>query len=347
MSAPAADKIEETTLEGEIDRDPGRSLLHSVIGLTVVGILVVAIIFAVPGLDGVADRLKDAHPGWVVAAIALEVLSCLGYVLVFSRVFRRAPLRFAARLALAELAFGAAVSLGGAGGIALGAWVLRSRGVPTGKIAERSAILFLLTSAVNVAVLIIAGTGLALGLFDGPANAWLGIAPAAVGVLVIVFFLVLPHWARTRADRREQDSKIGRALVGTADTVSITARAMVRPSWGLVGAYAYLLFDIAVLAACFAALGPTPPLAALILAYQIGYLANIIPIPGGVLALDAGLVGALALYGVNVTDATAAVLVYHAIALWVPVLWGTVSFMLLRRSIGEPLVPRPLPRDHC
>jgi hypothetical protein len=36
----------------------------------------------------------------------------------------------------------------------------------------------------------------------------------------------------------------------------------------------YLLFDIAVLWACFAALGPLPPLATLVLGYQIGYWAT-------------------------------------------------------------------------
>ena len=103
------------------------------------------------------------RPGWLILAVALEILSCLGYVVAFLQVFDRAPLRFGARVALSELAFGAAVSLGGAGSIAVGAWLLVERGGEPTRIAERSAVLFLLTSAVNVITLILAGLGLWLG----------------------------------------------------------------------------------------------------------------------------------------------------------------------------------------
>ena len=68
------------------------------------------------------------------------------------------------------MAFGAAVSLGGAGSIAVGAWLLHERGVPTGQVAERSAVLFLLTSAINLITLAGFGLGLGLGLLPGPTN---------------------------------------------------------------------------------------------------------------------------------------------------------------------------------
>jgi uncharacterized protein (TIRG00374 family) len=100
----------------------------------------------------------------------------------------------------------------------------------------------------------------------------------------------------------------------------------------------YLLFDIAVLWTTFAAVGPLPPLAPLLVAYLAGYLANAIPVPGGIGVLDSGLVGALALYGLPVTHAAAAVLVYHAIAFWIPTLGGTLAYARLRPRlvvIGE------------
>ena len=49
----------------------------------------------------------------------------------------------------------------------------------------------------------------------------------------------------------------------------------------------------------------------------------------------------LVLYGVPATPATAAAVVYHAIALWIPAMWGTVGFIRLRRSHQGPLTPRP------
>jgi uncharacterized protein (TIRG00374 family) len=78
-----------------------------------------------------------------------------------------------------------------------------------------------------------------------------------------------------------------------------------------------------------------------VLAYQVAYLSNIIPIPGGIGVLDGSLVGALVLYGVSATTATAAAVVYHAIALWVPSLWGTAAFLILRRTRRQPLKLRP------
>ena len=98
------------------------------------------------------------------------------------------------------------------------------------------------------------------------------------------------------------------------------------------------------LAACFAAAGTVPPLATIVLAYQIGYLSNLIPVPGNIGVLDGSLVGMFAIYGVSATLATAATVVYHAIALWVPAMWGTVAFLILRRTKDRPITLRP-PRE--
>ena len=63
----------------------------------------------------------------------------------------------------------------------------------------------------------------------------------------------------------------------------------------------------------------------------IGYLANLIPVPGGFGVLEGGLAGALIVYGAPATQAAAAVIVYHAIAFWVPSLGGLVGYALLNR----------------
>ena len=70
--------------------------------------------------------------------------------------------------------------------------------------------------------------------------------------------------------------------------------------------------------ACFQAIGHTPPIAVIVLAYQIGYLANVLPIPGNIGVLEGSFVGMFVLYGVSATPAAAAAVVYHAIALWIP-----------------------------
>jgi hypothetical protein len=49
--------------------------------------------------------------------------------------------------------------------------------------------------------------------------------------------------------------------------------------------------------------------------------------------VDLGLIGTFALYHQPLAATTAAVLVYHAIALWVPGLLGSVVFVQLRRTL--------------
>lgn len=49
----------------------------------------------------------------------------------------------------------------------------------------------------------------------------------------------------------------------------------------------------------------------------------------------------LVLYGINATSATAATVVYHAIALWIPAMWGTLAFVILQRTKHNQLTLRP------
>ena len=315
-----------------------RSLRNGFITLVRAGALAVGLLLAVPGLNGVATTVSHMKAPWVVVAILLEVLSCASYIVAFLQVFNRAPFRVGARVALSEEAFGAAVSLGGVGSLAVGGWLMFERGADPGRIAERSAVLFLYTSAINVITLILAGLGLFLGL-PGPSGPLLSIVPAAVGVLVLVLFLLLPRYV-DRIVRRVQPGRLHTFLTETATSVRDTKQLLRRPDWRLIGAIGYLWFDIAVLFACFAAAGHVPPLAPVVLAYQIGYISNFIPVPGGIGVLDGSLIGMLVLYGIGGTIASAATLVYHAISLWVPALWGTIAFIVLQKTKKRPIVLR-------
>ncbi len=205
-------------------------------------------------------------------------------------------------------------------------------GVPA--VAERSAVVFLLTSATNVAALVIAGAGLATGLFAGPQDLALSAVPAGVGVAVLLFFLALALAVRTSRDGGA--SRRSRALRAAAGASAATLCAIQRPGWRLaLGALAYLLCDIAVLWVSIYALGYEVPVAPLILAYLIGYLANTIPVPGGVGVLDGGLAGALLLYRVPAPVALSGVLLYHTLALWIPALLGTAGFVAAQREINS------------
>ena len=334
MSTPSLTEPPEVS-----ESDQARRLRNGLVSLAILVALIAGLLLAVPGLHGVGHIVAHMELGWLGAGVALEVLSCLGYVLIFLTVFDRAPIVFGARVALTEMAFGAAVSLGGAGSIAVGAWLLRERGVPAGRIAERSGVLFLLTSAINL--LTLAGVGLAMGvgILPGPRNPLLTLLPAAVCIAGFAFFLVLPRLTEHEAQLHAR-GRLARVLQATATTIRATRTTLLRPDWRLLGAIAYLWCDIGVLWACFQAIGHTPPIGVIVLSYQIGYLANVLPIPGNIGVLEGSFVGMLVLYGVHAAPAAAAAVVYHAIALWIPAIWGTFGFIRLRRS-HDPLTPRP------
>ena len=102
----------------------------------------------------------------------------------------------------------------------------------------------------------------------------------------------------------------------------------------LAGAAGYMLFDVAMLGVCFAAFGnDVPPVGVLLVAYILGQLGSLIPIPGGIGGVDAGLIGVLVLYGVDATDAAVAVIAYRGLLLFIPAALGLPALAILRRRL--------------
>jgi uncharacterized protein (TIRG00374 family) len=94
-----------------------------------------------------------------------------------------------------------------------------------------------------------------------------------------------------------------------------------------------MAFDIAVLGACFRAFGHVPPVGVLAVAYIIGQIGGLIPVPGGIGGTEGGLIGVFVLYNTPLALTTAAVLIYRAIQLWLPALLGSVAFVQLRNAL--------------
>ena len=273
--------------------------------------LALTLLASVPGLRGVVEKIGQISPIWIGLAVLLELASDISFVVLFRRFFDRLPGRDARALAWTEQATGALLPGGGAGGLAIGGWLIHLAGAPIDWIVRRSGGLFFLTSAVNAATVIAAGLALILGA-PGPHDFARAVLPTVLVGAVTLVVVALPAAIRSRPGTTAWIRAIS---AGVQDAEETTFR---RPNWRLVGALGYLWFDIAVLWLVLRGLGEAPSIPALVLAYSIGYIANTLPIPGGIGVLDAGLAGALALYGVGPAHAAAAALVYHAIAPWVP-----------------------------
>jgi uncharacterized membrane protein YbhN (UPF0104 family) len=309
------------------EQRPRSSIATRLAVAAVLSLATATLLLAVPGLRDVAGQIERMHIGWIALAGALELGSCLAFVVIFRLYFDELPAGAARELAWAEEGSGALLPGGGVGALAIGGWVLRRAGMSTRSIIDRSSALFFLTSAVNVAALIgggawFAATGGAAGSFDlvRVVIPILGGVGATIGVLAIPVVV---------------DRTPGRAwpswVIDLAAGISRARASLRRPSWRLLGALGYLGLDIAALGAAFAAAGRPVAAAPLILGYLIGYLANLIPVPGGFGVLEGGLAGTLIAYGAPATQAAAAVIVYHAIAFWIPSLGGLIGFARLRR----------------
>lgn len=123
-----------------------------------------------------------------------------------------------------------------------------------------------------------------------------------------------------------------------------------RPAW-LAAALALetgsiLAFDVATLWAAFQAFGSAPPPRTFALAYTLGQLGGLIPLPDGIGGTDGGLIGALVIYGTPLSGATAAVLAYRAFQLGLPTLLGTVAFTQMQRTLARSRAPGGDLRSH-
>ncbi len=348
-SAEAPPRETATVAAGDLEVPEelsGRRLRSRLLLACGVVLAVIAVVTLLPGLGALRSQLSQAKPGWLVLGMGLKVLSGLGYVVVFRMVFcRRMTWRVSYQIGMSELGANALFPTGGAGGLALGAWALKRGGMGADEIARRSAAFFLLTSVPNVVALIVVGISLSLRIFGGETNPALTILPAAIAAGSIVGALLAGRTSgklHARLERGEEGdpSRFRRltlkTLVAIADGVN-EAVALLRSGDALLigGLIAYLVFDVMILWATFHAFGASPALAIVWIAYLIGELGGLIPVPGGIGGVDAGLVGTLVLYNIPITLATSAVLAYRAIALWVPAVLGAGAFVALRRTLRE------------
>jgi uncharacterized membrane protein YbhN (UPF0104 family) len=312
-------------------------------GLQTVGLLavLVAVVVFAPGLGEVRTRLGEASPGWLAVAIGLEFLSCCSYVVLFRPVFcPKMSWRTSWEISWAELGMGSIVPASGAGGLALGAWILNRSGMPGEQIARRSVAFFLLKSLVNFVAVAVIGLLFAFGVIGPHEPLWRTLLPALLSVLLIAAVVsmrklgepsgpdedtqgVRRFWAHTR-----------RALVGGVREAVNLVREL-HPGI-LIGSVGYWAFDNAVLWATFRAVGASPPISVILMGYLIGQLGGALPIPGGVGGIDLGLVGTLIVYGAPADQTVAAVLAYRVILFWLPLIIGAISFWSLRRALNQP-----------
>ena len=303
----------------------------ALLGLAALTVLAIA---TLPGLGEMRERFAGARTGWLVGAGVLELASVLAFVAAFRGVMcARLPWRLSYRFAVAAQGTNVLVPTGGAGGLAVAAWALLRTGMAAERVARRSVTLFVTTSSVNFFTAIAAALLVLGGLVPGEVDPVLAVVPAGAAALVIALAAGGPRVLDRLAARR--DGRLTRptstALAGgLRDAGSFLRRPRSLVTLGAVG---YMGFDLLSLAAAFQATGGAPEVGVLLIAYPLGQLGGLIPLPGGIGGTDGGRVGALVLYGTPLGAAAAAVLAYRVFQLGLPALLGAAALARLPHAV--------------
>jgi uncharacterized protein (TIRG00374 family) len=323
-----------------------------VFGLFVV-LALVALYFLLPKLAGLEDtwhRIEEGNPVWLGVALLFTVGMFAGYVTLFQGVFVRAGSKLHWResylICMAGLAATRLFSAGGAGGLVLIAWALRRSGMDPRTVADRTISFLVLQYLIYMVALIVCGFGLRYGLFPGEAPFSLTVVPATLALVVTVLGLSIA-FVPTDFERRLRDyavrtGRVGRLAQRLAN-VPASASAGMRDALAhirerdpaLLGAVVFWAAQVGVLWASFHAFGSPPPLGVLVMAFFVGMLGNLLPLPGGIGGVDGGMIGALVGFGVDGGLAVVAVLVYRAFTFWLPTIPGAVAYLQLRRTVDR------------
>jgi uncharacterized protein (TIRG00374 family) len=328
--------------------------------LAAVVLLVVAIYVILPkvvGLNDVVGRLSDAHWYWVVIAASFNLVSFGSYTLLFRGVLggrdedlvhRRLDLRTSFLITMSGFVATALFSAGGAGGIALTYWVLRKAGMSRRRAACRMVAFLVLLYSVYLLALVIFGVLLRTEVLPGPHPVGGTIIPAiigATGLLVIFAVSFVPEEVRrgisklrSRGTRSARVANILAKAVGTLASGIRTAAAHVRQprrsALTLLGALGWWSGIIGVLWSSFHAFGVNVPFGVLVMGFFVGMVANLAPSPaGGVGTVDAGLIGAFVLFGIDENTVFPAILMFRIVNFWLPLPVGVWAFLQLRRTI--------------
>jgi uncharacterized protein (TIRG00374 family) len=341
------DDLDEAMPRVQITR---RSL---VLGLFFVVSTIAFLYFVLPQLTDLKDtgeRVGEGNHWWLAAALVFTFASFGGYVMMFQGVFVRAgsniDWRASYQITMAGLAATRLFAAGGAGGIALTAWALRRAGMPRRTVADKTLAFLILTYAVYMAALVVCGFGLYFDLLPGPGPFAITVVPALFGLAVILLALGLSRVPPDLQRRLEGFARRGGRLARIAQRLANAPAAFsagMRESMchvrerdpALLGAIAYWAFNIAVLWACFHAFGDPPPLTVIVMGYFVGFLGNLLPLPGGIGGVDGGMIGAFAAFGVPLSLVVPGVLAYRIFTFWLPTIPGAIAYFQLRRTVAR------------
>ena len=239
---PADSQDERTQTDGSRKRP---RLSVRVLATALVGALSVALLLWVAPPGQVIDSIAEMSPAWLLAAVGLELGSCLSYVIVFRRFFPEPKRAVGRRVAWIAMGAGAVLPGGNFSSAATTGWMLRDHGIGTRRLVERCGALLCFLTLFGFFINGVAGAFLLAGIGHGPhdlehSGVPILVSLTVIGVATAGMLFARRHHARAPAAARSAAA----SLEGAWDSCP-------KPHWRMLGAAGFLLLDMAALwAAC-------------------------------------------------------------------------------------------------
>jgi len=232
-------------------------------------VAVLLVLRLIPGLNQALSNLEQVRWQWVAAALALETVAEMGFVLSWRSIVDPHDLlsetgggrRTGIRAAWAQLGAGTLIPGGSLGGVGVGAWILHRLGMQSEQIAERQFNLSFLNTAIDALALVVFGLALATGVLSGDHRLTLTLLPAALAALGIAVALLIARRATGLAARlRGGHPRIANSMATLADAVDDTDRLLFHSGGAksVLRAVLYLWLDVLVLWSAFIAIHAHP-----------------------------------------------------------------------------------------
>jgi len=297
--------------------------------ITILAVVIAAVVIITTlNFSEIQGALAKASPWWALVAFGLGLVTFLGSAIT---VVALSPVRLSLWRTTLVQAAAAYISLGAPAGIgpaALNLRMLTKRGV-SNALAVASVGLVQLAQFVTTLVLLlvlslVSGSNLPLDMPSG--TQLLGIAFVAVATVAIMFIppirqwlaaQVVPVW-RTTWPRLVQ-------LIGQPRRFTVAVLGSLLMTVAYLGAFW----------ACLSAFGRGNDLSLidLAIAYLFGNaLGAVVPTPGGLGTVEAGLIGGLRSAGIALGLATSMALLFRFLTFWARIPIGWVAMKVLRRS---------------
>ena len=323
----------------------GRMALLLVAALTLYGLA--------PSLLAVfseAPRLKDVDPLWFVAMLLAE---CVSFVSVWwlTRIAVPGTTWFVTGTSqLVANAVSRIVPGGVAFGTAMGWRMLAASGVDRGRAGAAMAATSFISNGVLFAIPLVAVIG---SVFGAPVPRNLSVVAWGGALIFVVLFLLgfvlvrfdrplhafgrFVEWAAAPIYRRLRRDRPPTAASVVHQRDSVVEALGSRWEQALAAAVGKWLFDYLALVCALYAVGASPRLSLVLLAYGAAAVLAMIPItPGGLGFVEAGLTAMLTLAGIDGNQALLATLAYRIASYWLPLPAGLAAWILFRRRYGTP-----------